>query len=362
MKAEDLFNHLEKKKINYFFGVPDSVLKEFVNHIPSKNKFICPNEGSAIAAATGFYLSTSKVGCVFLQNAGLGNAYNPIISIAHKNVYSIPMLLIIGWRGSPNSNDEPQHIAQGEKTITLLKTLNIEFLILRNKNDFKKISSLITKAKKNKIQVAIIIKKDFFIKEKTILEQLNQKTLYRKDVLECLLKKVSNKYVIFTNTGYTSREVDLLKKKQQLVFYNVGGMGHLLSIASFYAKFRSKKKIICIDGDGSMLMHLGNAILPNMISKNNFKYILINNGLHESVGNQPTNINQLNLKLFSKSLGFKNYKLCKSKKDLNKKIQNFLSTNKNSFFEIQVKKGTLSNLGRPQNFQKITNSFLNEIT
>ena len=68
-----------------------------------------------------------------MQNSGLGNAINPLISIAHKDVYSIPSVLLIGWRGSPNSKDEPQHIAKGKITKKLLNLIGIKFCVLRKK-------------------------------------------------------------------------------------------------------------------------------------------------------------------------------------------------------------------------------------
>ena len=115
IKANQLIQTLKKKKINFFTGVPDSILKNFTNSIPKNTKhIIAANEGSAIALATGYHLSNNKLACVYLQNSGLGNAINPLVSIAHSKVYSIPMLLIIGWRGAPGQDDEPQHVEKGD--------------------------------------------------------------------------------------------------------------------------------------------------------------------------------------------------------------------------------------------------------
>ena len=112
--------------IKQYVGVPDSVLKHLLSIIPKKKNFISNNEGSAVAYGIGHYLSTKEIPLVYLQNSGLGNAVNPLISIAHKKVYSIPLLLLIGWRGAPNSNDEPQHQVQGEVTKNFLKLLGIK--------------------------------------------------------------------------------------------------------------------------------------------------------------------------------------------------------------------------------------------
>ena len=117
--SEDLFKTLKKNKIDFFSGVPDSILKSFLNtieNLPKNKNLITVNEGSAISFGIGYYLSKSKIPCVYFQNSGLSNAMNPLISIANKKVYSIPMVLLIGWRGSPNKQDEPQHIAKGRIT------------------------------------------------------------------------------------------------------------------------------------------------------------------------------------------------------------------------------------------------------
>ena len=70
-----------------------------------------------------------------MQNSGLSNAINPLISIADRKVYSIPILLIIGWRGAPGLKDEPQHYKKGAITKTLLKILNIKNITINTNKD-----------------------------------------------------------------------------------------------------------------------------------------------------------------------------------------------------------------------------------
>ena len=129
ISPKKLFNEFKKNKINFFIGVPDSVLKNFTNNIPEKQNFVTQNEGSAVALSIGYHLDTNRVGLVYMQNSGLCNAINPLISLAHKKVYSIPLVLLIGWRGSPNTHDEPQHKAQGEITRDFLKLMDIKHII-----------------------------------------------------------------------------------------------------------------------------------------------------------------------------------------------------------------------------------------
>merc|ERR1712166_1522864 len=119
----DVINLFKQNDLTFFTGVPDSLLKEFNNglldNLSNTEHIITANEGSAIALATGYHLATQKIPVVYLQNSGLGNAINPLLSLASDDVYSIPILLIIGWRGEPGVKDQPQHISQGKCMLDL---------------------------------------------------------------------------------------------------------------------------------------------------------------------------------------------------------------------------------------------------
>jgi len=171
VSPETLLRTLKNKKIDFFCGVPDSVLKNFTNFLEIKKKIkyiISTNEGSAVSLAIGYHLATKKIPCVYLQNSGLGNAFNPLVSIAHKKVYSIPLVLIIGWRGHPNIKDEPQHQAMGKITKKTLNILNIKSIELKNKNSLKKIKSSIDKIKKTNRILAILVPLVKYLKQKNL--------------------------------------------------------------------------------------------------------------------------------------------------------------------------------------------------
>ena len=361
ISPKKLFNEFKKNKINFFIGVPDSVLKNFTNNIPEKQNFVTQNEGSAVALSIGYHLDTNKTGLVYMQNSGLGNAINPLISLAHKKVYSIPLILLIGWRGSPNTHDEPQHKAQGEITRDLLKLMDIKYVVLNNDNDLQKIKDLISHSKKNLKPVAILIKnksiRTFSKKIKTIKKN---NFISRKAFIENLVGKVKLNDRVISSTGYNSRELyqTLLDKKKtsRKVFYLVGGMGHTLSVG-LGAALNSKKQNIILDGDGSLLMHMGSFINLQLHKKKNLKYILLNNNSHESVGGQINNIRKINLRFFAKTFGFRNYFEIKKKSELNKKIFNFLKSKESTFLNVYINEGTLKNLKRPQNLIDIKNNF-----
>ena len=154
IKVKSLINLLKKNNSNFFTGVPDSVLKELSSFLSNKNKkkhIIATSEGSAVSLGIGHYLATKEIPSIYMQNSGLSNALNPLISIAHEKVYSIPLILIIGWRGSPRIKDEPQHNVKGKITEQILKLLNIKYTIVRTNNDLLKFDKQIKLAKKKKI-------------------------------------------------------------------------------------------------------------------------------------------------------------------------------------------------------------------
>jgi len=363
INPRDLLNKIKKNKINFFTGVPDSVLRGFIDLIPNKNHYMAQNEGSAISLATGYHLSTKKIGLVYLQNSGLGNSINPLTSIAHKEVYSIPLLLLIGWRGSPKSNDEPQHLVKGKITTKLLKLMKIKYVILESKHHLNKINDLINYSKKNNCPVALLIKNNSLEKiqyKKKSLNNINYPS--RGFIITNILKNLEKNTKLVVSTGYNSREVNQIRKLKKLKkgkdFYLIGGMGHTSNI-SLGISLKTNHQVVCLDGDGAMLMHLGGFINVLLYAKKNFKYILLNNNCHESVGSQKTYINNMNLNLFSKSLGFKNYFEAKEERKFTKIFKKFYKSSGPSFLNVNIKEGSLKNLSRPNNFLKIKKQFQN---
>jgi phosphonopyruvate decarboxylase len=366
ISSEKLFSFLKKKKIDFFVGVPDSVLKYFIKILQGKKHIIAANEGSAVSIGIGNYLSTKKIPLVYMQNSGLGNAINPLISIAHKKVYSIPLLLMIGWRGAPSKfKDEPQHNLKGKITIKILKLLNIKYCIINNEDDFKKLNHLINFSLKNKTPVAFLIKNHSLINKKKFFNKNKEITrgVQRSFVIEELLKGINKTDRIISTTGFTSRELFQIRNSKNYKsgkdFYMIGGMGHSSSVTLGYS-LSSNYRTICLDGDGSLIMHLGSLISTGFKGKKNFKHILLNNASHESVGNQKIDTQKINFKDVTKSFGYKNYYYANSKKLLLKNLDYFLKSKGPSFLEIYIKPGSLSNLSRPKNFIKIKNFFINK--
>lgn len=367
INVQQFINELKKNDLIFSTGVPDSMIKNlcfgFENNFKKKN-IIASNEGSAVGIAIGYYLSSKKIPIVYMQNSGLGNAINPLISLADKNVYKVPIFLIIGWRGEIKNNftDEPQHITQGKVTEDFLKKLNIKYKIINSKSNFKKIiKNLSEKSKKNKEIVALLVRKNSFEKKLNIKHDKSN-LLFREEVLDFITKKIPKNSTIVSTTGILSRELNELIKKNDLKINNlmcVGGMGHAISIANGIA-INKKKKIFCFDGDGSITMHLGS--LATSSKQKNLIHIVFNNFSHESVGGHDNSAKHVKFYKLSKEIGYgKNY-FCRSKYSILKNIDRSLKNKKSTFIEILIKKGHRKNISRPsEKMTTLGNKFIKSL-
>nr|WP_216819594.1 phosphonopyruvate decarboxylase [Paenalcaligenes hominis] len=292
MEAHLFVKNLAKQGMDFYVGVPDSLLKSFCaylqDHVAPKNHIITANEGNAIGMAVGHYLATFAPAVVYMQNSGLGNTINPLASLADKEVYQIPMLLVIGWRGEPGIKDEPQHIKQGRITPEQLSLLEIPYLIVDEESEEDQVArwaveQLIT----TQAPVALLIRSGSFTDYKSQARHaLEGLTLLREQALSTLLDLTAGAAIVAT-TGKTSRELFELRAKRleaQRDFLTVGGMGHTASIALGIALAKPNQQVVCIDGDGSLLMHLGAMPIIGSLSPCNFIHVLLNNAAHDSVG------------------------------------------------------------------------------
>ena len=350
-------NFLEEHEINFFCGVPDSLLKEVCfcmnKSLGSKFHKITANEGSAIALATGYHLATNKVPLVYMQNSGLGNAINPLLSLCDSSVYKIPMVLLIGWRGEPGTSDEPQHMKQGAIQEGLLNTLGIPYETIYDKfTDYDSLHNLIIKSKNNSCPVAILVKKETFSKFKNNSDNLiSNDLMVREKVLEQILSSEIKNEIFVITTGKTSREFyELRKKKSHLLnkdFLTVGSMGHSSHIALGISMFK-KNNVYCIDGDGSVIMHMGSLAINGTSELKNFKHIILNNGSHESVGGQPTVGKKIDFSEIAKNCGYKESRKVSNYVEL-KNCINWISSNDGPLMlEILIKNGSRPDLGRPK--------------
>jgi len=357
LNPEEFYNEIMSQGVELFTGVPDSLLKEFClvvdDRMSRQQHIITANEGNAVALACGHFLAKQSIPLVYMQNSGLGNAINPLLSLSDPDVYSIPLLLMIGWRGEPGVKDEPQHVKQGKIQIGLMEAMDIPYEIFsKDSHDFKeKILKCSQLAKDENRPTALLIKKGTFGKyNKTVLLDKNQ-LMKREEALEIILDNLSDDTIVVSTTGKTSREIFEIREKNnqshEKDFLTVGSMGHCSSIALGIALVRPDRQVVCIDGDGAMLMHLGSLTSIAGLKPNNFRHILMNNEVHESVGGQATAAKEINLSAIIESFGVNDIFFAESSSELKHKVIEFLSSSKPSFLEVKICPGSRDDLGRP---------------
>lgn len=353
---EEVFKCLKKNGINFFSGVPDSLMKDFCNflsiHLSNDDHVIAQNEGTAIALATGHYIQSGNPGLVYMQNSGIGNAINPLLSLADNEVYGIPMVLLIGWRGEPGFVDEPQHIKQGRITEKLLDSLEIPCFRFGSTNDIQVIfHDAIALTKKIKSPVAVLVHKDTFSRYEFLQKPGIELEMSREEVIDKIIDGLSDDEVVISSTGMISRELNECRVAkgygEGIDFLTVGSMGHASSIALGMAKSQKEMKIICLDGDGAVLMHMGALASIGQSSLRYFFHIILNNGSHDSVGGQPTLGLDIDLPKVALACGYDNSLRIKNFIELDIFLKSMSSYRGSTFIDIQIKKGARKNLGRP---------------
>lgn len=348
---------LEENNINFFTGVPDSLLKNICAYIEDNkdenHNIIAANEGAAMGLATGHYLATGEIPVVYMQNSGEGNIINPLASLTDKEVYNIPILLIIGWRGRPGVHDEPQHIKQGKVTLPLLETMGIKYTILsKDENEFtNQLNDVIGYMTKTKESFAFVVEKDTFEDYKLQNnQQYENLEMSREEAIQIVADSLDENAVIVSTTGMISRELFEYRANSNQThekdFLTVGSMGHASQIALGIALEKSNHKIYCFDGDGAAIMHMGSMAIIGSKHPENYIHIIFNNGAHDSVGGQPTVGLQINIPEIARALNYKKVFSIKDRMSL-KEVLNKINGEKGPIMlEIQVKKGNRKDLGR----------------
>lgn len=357
IESKEFYQNLQKYGINFFAGVPDSLLKDFCAYItdtvPENNNIIAANEGSAIALAAGYHLATSKIGLVYMQNSGFGNTINPLLSLVDPDVYNIPILLLIGWRGEPGKKDEPQHVKQGKKTIQLLQTLDIPYTVMDSHTELTEevVKNAYQYMANNSAPFALVVSEGSFNPYSLQKKIKTDFELNRESAIQTIIDLLQKDDIIISTTGKTSRELFEYREKSHQGhgrdFLTVGSMGHASQIAMAIALSKPDRVVFCFDGDGAAIMHLGSlAIIGNSNAKN-FKHIIINNGSHDSVGGQPTVGYSINFNTIALGCCYKYAYTVDTLLELKRVFPEFYATDGPSLLEIRVNKGARNELGRP---------------
>lgn len=356
IKPSFFIDLLVANNIDCFAGVPDSLLKNIcayiTDHLDAQHNIIAANEGAAIGLAAGHYLATGHPACVYMQNSGEGNIINPIASLTDPEVYNIPVLLLIGWRGKPGVHDEPQHIKQGKVTTGLLNTMGINYDVLSKEEEKaqKQIVKAIDALKRNEVY-ALVIEKDTFEDYKLQTNEQNNYTMSREEAIQTVASKLGEKDCIVSTTGMISRELFEYRESKgqghERDFLTVGSMGHASQIALGIALAQPERRVWCFDGDGATIMHMGSMAIVADKTPKNYVHVVFNNGAHDSVGGQPTVGLKINLPSIAKAVGYKLAISVDNKEELENQLSNLAAQEGPVLVEVKVKKGNRKDLGRP---------------
>lgn len=343
--------------IEFFAGVPDSLLKSIcayiTDHIDPKHNIIAANEGGALGLAAGYHLATGKIPVVYMQNSGEGNVINPLASLTDKEVYNIPALLLIGWRGRPGVHDEPQHVKQGKVTLGLLETLGIPYAVL-SKDEAeagKQIAAAVAQMQATGAVYALVIEKDTF--EPYALQSVQDPVLplRREEAIDTVAAALDEGDVIVSTTGMISRELFEYRTAQgqghERDFLTVGSMGHASQIALGIALEKPGRRVWCFDGDGAVLMHMGSLAIIGQQAPANYVHVVFNNGAHDSVGGQPTVGQRIDLPAVAKAVGYKAVFSVDSAEALQSVLPQVKTQQGPVLLQVLVCKGNRKDLGRP---------------
>jgi len=352
IELKNVYKTLKRAGVEFISGVPDTLLNDFCLGLDSywdkEQHVLAANEGNAIALAAGYHIATNTVPFVYMQNSGMGNSMNPLISLTDKCIYSIPMVILIGWRGQPGSGDWPQHQRQGELSPVLLDALNIPYKIL-DENEESSLASIewsVEEARKTHQPTALLVKKNVLAKkEKSGFDESDQiYGLSREEAIKQIISELPDDTLFVASTGRITRELhairDSLGQSHEHDFLNVGAMGHAVSIAAGIAIAHPNRIVACLDGDAAALMHMGSLPITANIELENLFHIVLNNGIHESVGGQKSVGFSANFTGIARNSGYDTLETFVSiPSDLKQGLDFLKGTKKSGFLEVRIKKG-----------------------
>ena len=352
-----MLEELRRLGIVFYTGVPDSLMKNFLLYLDSQREPVvhmpAANEGGAVALGVGHYLATGKCPLVYMQNSGLGNAVNPLLSLADRQVYSIPVLLLIGWRGEPGVSDEPQHVKQGRITLDLLRAMEIPYEILPA--DESEAATAIARVYRAAIEssspAALVARKSTFSGIEGLKQPASRQAMTREEALKLVADSLEDDAVVLSTTGKLSRELYEYRRatgSDRVDFITVGSMGHVSQIALGVARGQTTRPVYCFDGDGSAIMHLGGMTVAGTSGLSNFKHVIFNNGAHDSVGGQSTPGFDIDLAAIAAAARYRETFFADDKEGLEKEIARFKHVRGPALLEIRVGTGSRPDLGRPE--------------
>lgn len=350
LNQKKVFECLAQHGVTYFTGVPDSYLNGFCNFALAncgERNVITANEGNAVALAAGHYLASREIPLVYMQNSGEGNAVNPLASLVDKDVYAIPMILLIGWRGQGGSEpNHPQHKLQGEITTSLLDILHIPYTILTDSDDefASTVDTAVKYCTEHRVPYAFIASKGVMADPDKLNNVDDVYPMSREEAIEIILDHMPEDTIYSATTGRATRELFFLREKRNETkahdFLNVGAMGHAGSVAIGIALSKPNRKVVALDGDCAAIMHMGAMTMMSKLDAPNFIHVVLNNGAHESVGGQPSAGHLIDWTRIAEACGYETvHSPVTTREELIKAVNTLRVCGKASFIDCRIHKG-----------------------
>jgi phosphonopyruvate decarboxylase len=357
LDPKEFYEALARADVTFYAGVPDSLLKDFCAYVtdatPPERNVITANEGGAVALAMGHWLATGQLGLVYLQNSGLGNTVNPLTSLADPAVYGVPMLLLVGWRGSPGEKDEPQHARMGLVTRETLAAIGVAHTVLPGDPAAAEaaIAAAVADAKDREAPHALVVKKGTFGEYKLKNRSADAYPMTREQAIVRVVERLGEGALVVSTTGMPSRELfetrEARKESHETDLLTVGGMGHASQIALGVALQRPERPVWCLDGDGAVIMHMGGLATIAQLAPKNFKHVVLNNGAHDSVGGQPTVAFAIDVPAIARACGYPTAIRATTEEELDAGLAALAAAEGPALLEVRVRKGARKDLGRP---------------
>lgn len=345
-----VFQVLEENGVTFFTGVPDSYLNGFCNYALANRtdrNVIAANEGNAVGIAAGHYFASGEIPLVYMQNSGEGNAVNPLASLVDRDVYAVPMLLLIGWRGQGDTEpNHPQHKLQGEITPKMLEIMHIPYTVLEDNHATfcETVEKAVKYCKENRAPYGLIAPKGVMADPDKPNNVDDVYPMSREEAIEIILNHMPDDTVYSATTGRATRELFFLREKRNETksrdFLNVGSMGHASSVALGIAMEKPDRKVVVLDGDSAAIMHMGALTMVSKIHVPNYMHIVLNNGAHESVGGQPSAGHLLDFTAIAKACGYATVgHPVTTEAELIAALDTLRSCGKASFIDCRIHKG-----------------------
>jgi len=359
IEARDFIEPAKASGFKTWTGVPCSFLTPFINSVIDDVEMTyisSANEGDAVATASGSALAGQRA-VAMMQNSGLGNAVSPLSSL--NWVFRIPVLLIITLRGEPGLPDEPQHELMGQITGRILDELKIPWDWFPREADAVEGALMVAnwQMEKTGLPYAMVMRKGSVAPAAlnsdwvpaispcaVAAREPEEPQLSRKQALEAVVESTpENDSIVIGTTGYTGRELFAINDRPHH-FYMVGSMGCASSFGLGLSLAQPQRKVLIADGDGAVLMRMGNLATIGAYGGANLQHLLLDNGVHESTGGQATVSRAISLAGVAAACGYNNASEAVSLVQL----QSFLSRkNGPEFLQLRTRKGVSEDLPRP---------------